>query len=122
MQPTSFPGSFVFPQEGVVEERGSGRRKRVFLRPLSLVGRRKTLETKNVSEKFPKNEMHKLAPQKDKNKTNKYSFCIDRDERPSHRILDLQWHTAHLYGGHNLPPENNEPATMLVDQDIPRGI
>ena len=33
--PTSFPGSFVFPQEGVV-----------FLRPLPLVGRRKTLGTR----------------------------------------------------------------------------
>ena len=33
---TSFPGSFVFPQEGMVEE----------TRPLPLVGRRKTLGTR----------------------------------------------------------------------------
>ena len=32
---TSFPGSFVFPEEGVVD-----------LRPLPLVGRRKTLGTR----------------------------------------------------------------------------
>jgi len=42
-----------------------------------------------ISETFPKNEMHKFAPPKDKNKTGKYSFCIDGDEHPSHRTLEL---------------------------------
>ena len=44
---TLFPESFVFPQEGVVEEI-----KKVFLRPLPLVGRRKTLGTRLPSVSF----------------------------------------------------------------------